>query len=453
MDIPHPRRILLLTPSSSASHLASTSSTAPSLAPLLRVFTPKTESSKEPATVSETPFPEFFLLKTAYYSAKISLWHTTLAIDKPGDFRDEWMSLEGAGEVVQEIGAWVVGFERLRDERDLADLKRLLSTIKEIINRYAQQPNEPPRRSPASDERVPIFTPDTSASRKGEIDQGSDADSDTDLGLDLDDDSKPLLLAISLPPGNPKLSSAEIDNQKVTPQNALSLEAHEWEEIGDDCGGWEFIDGCLSEEESKGRNEFGEKLGIPRLIEALEAHEWSSPNLYSAPMVGVGLHSSHLQESLLDSDVLSQRTSRLDSAAGEERDGQGAVKDDDTFVDLSRVENFGDIDAQLWKPILEDADPIALESLNREDELEDETWRIRDSGAPIITNSTAVNTSETQEIQEGRKEEGEGGDSQVQELESLMLRMQAVRDQSSHLSPTARRAFAARAVDQIMRDM
>jgi Alpha and gamma adaptin binding protein p34 len=56
----------------------------------------------------------------------------------------------------------------------------------------------------------------------------------------------------------------------VTPVIDLNKSTEEWEDICREEGGWEWIDA-----EAKGRNEYGEPVGIPRLREALEANDWA----------------------------------------------------------------------------------------------------------------------------------------------------------------------------------
>ena len=51
----------------------------------------------------------------------------------------------------------------------------------------------------------------------------------------------------------------------------------ECQETGDSGGGWELIDAEAASTDGEGkvvRNEFGEKTGMERVKEALEAHEW-----------------------------------------------------------------------------------------------------------------------------------------------------------------------------------
>lgn len=69
-------------------------------------------------------------------------------------------------------------------------------------------------------------------------------------------DTEPLLLVLGMP-------------QPLRPLLSMSLD--EWEDLCRECGGWEWIDS-----EAIGKNEFGEKVGMERLREALEAYEWDA---------------------------------------------------------------------------------------------------------------------------------------------------------------------------------
>ncbi|KAL9138395.1 MAG: hypothetical protein Q9175_000378 [Cornicularia normoerica] len=66
--------------------------------------------------------------------------------------------------------------------------------------------------------------------------------------------------------------------QTISPY--LQVTNEEWENLCTDCGSWEWIDGELDgkvESNGEGKkeiNEFGERVGIERLKEALEACEW-----------------------------------------------------------------------------------------------------------------------------------------------------------------------------------
>lgn len=55
--------------------------------------------------------------------------------------------------------------------------------------------------------------------------------------------------------------------QSLSPR--LDFSDEEWEDRFRECGGWEWIDS-----EAQGKNTFGEKVGMERLQEVLEANEW-----------------------------------------------------------------------------------------------------------------------------------------------------------------------------------
>lgn len=55
--------------------------------------------------------------------------------------------------------------------------------------------------------------------------------------------------------------------QTLSPR--LDFSDEEWEDRFRDCGGWEWINS-----EAQGKNTFGEKVGMERLQEVLEANEW-----------------------------------------------------------------------------------------------------------------------------------------------------------------------------------
>lgn len=160
-------------------------------------------------------------IRTPYYQAAIPIWRDVPAMSTPEivTWKAEWLEQE-AGEVVRAVGAWVVCFRKPRETADLDVIRNLLSTIHEVVSTH------------------------TSSSYVT---------------------SEPLLLAVGM-------------QQTMSPY--LQVTNEEWENLCLDCGSWEWIDGELVgrvESNGKGkteRNEFGEKIGIERLKEALETCEW-----------------------------------------------------------------------------------------------------------------------------------------------------------------------------------
>ena len=124
---------------------------------------------------------------TAYYTADIPLWHSCLPDDVPA-WKQEWLGTDGAGEVAKEIGAWIVGFEKeVPGTKGFGEVRAILQAAYEVVRHYL-----------------------------GEADPYHEAD-------------PPLLLAIGLPGSG----------------TGLEVNGEDWDELCRECGGWEYIDGCI----------------------------------------------------------------------------------------------------------------------------------------------------------------------------------------------------------------
>lgn len=53
----------------------------------------------------------------------------------------------------------------------------------------------------------------------------------------------------------------------------------------------------------------------------------------------------------------------------------------------------------------------------------------------------------------GEEESGEGGDEGVEELENMMLKVQAIKDMGADMPEAERRTFAAKAVRHVMKTL
>jgi hypothetical protein len=58
-----------------------------------------------------------------------------------------------------------------------------------------------------------------------------------------------------------------------------------------------------------------------------------------------------------------------------------------------------------------------------------------------------------QEDEAARLEENDGGDEEVQELENMMLKMQAIKDMGADMPEAERKKFAAKAVRDVMKTL
>ena len=98
--------------------------------------------------------------------------------------------MEGADEVVREIAAWIVGFEKPAPEgSDAENVRNTLKAVQEVVQHHM-----------------------------GEVDP-------------YDEVEPPLLLAVALPGKDA----------------GKGLGADKWDDLCRDCGRWEYIDGCLDE--------------------------------------------------------------------------------------------------------------------------------------------------------------------------------------------------------------
>ena len=285
-----------------------------------------------PADTARRPDTETHEISTPYYNASIPIWRDSLPTTPSSisAWKTEWKAPE-AGEVVQAVGAWVFCFRKPRIQNDLNTLRTILSTINEVIEHHSQSSYST---------------------------------------------TKPLLLAVGM-------------QQTITP--SLEIETEEWEDLCRECGGWEWIDGTLegyanTSQEKKTQeqevvNEYGEKVGMARLKEALEANEWEY---------------------------------------------QGG----DDFEDLDDLGLGGD-DANLG---------FGEETIQAQMEMWEMQSAIREEGQ-----------GEEMGKNNGEEEGNEVRDQDVQELEGMMLKMQAVRDMGADMPEDERKKFAANAVRDVLK--
>ncbi|KAL9637511.1 MAG: hypothetical protein Q9204_001859 [Flavoplaca sp. TL-2023a] len=218
-------------------------------------------------------------LNTPYYSTNVSIWNDNIAVNAAAldDWQNEWSASEAA-EVVKSLGAWVVVVRKpaskqpdgREDGRSLDDIRHTLSAIHKVI----------------------IHHQETTSDRYTTV------------------DNEPLLLLIGMP-------------QPLRPLHEMSND--QWEDLGLDCGGWQWIDS-----EAKGKNEFGENLGLERLKEALEANEWDgggglgADELDLEEELGLREHEHTEDDIELEGDgVVGLREAILEGHASEEEDTEG----------------------------------------------------------------------------------------------------------------------------------
>ncbi|KAK3370346.1 alpha and gamma adaptin binding protein p34-domain-containing protein [Podospora didyma] len=371
MEIPNPRRILAVSLADSTHHLS-------------QVIQDLTGSAPQPATdlVESTAFlagtTHFLSLNTQYYTASVPVW-LDVVVD-PADWAESFLSAE-AREVLAVLGGLVVVFGL-----------------------------PPPSTSSSS-------SSSTSASRK-EVDIKEAREKTKELighvgkvvreglgGWEWD--------GVTLGVGVGDLGGENDEHEEMM---------DEWEDYCAEAG-LEFVHfstggGTSSaagkdKTEKKEKNEFGETVGIQRVLEALQANDWSG----------------------------------------------GAEDDDEEVTTTKKLEGGDEFDPDSLDFGI---DPEDFEGLKRaiiwgEGEAEDDGEERGESSAKKKPNDKAVPAvpaaSGEQDGGGGREEEEQLDDEDVQKLQRMMQKLQAVRDLSAGLPEEQRKRIAKKAVTEVMKEL
>ncbi|KAM0811123.1 putative Increased recombination centers protein 6 [Seiridium cardinale] len=180
----------------------------------------------------------------------------------------------------------------------------------------------------------------------------------------------------------------------------------EWDECAAESG-LEFVQ--VRAKSSDARNEFGEKTGIPRAREALEANDWAQ----------------------IDGD--------LGSDFGDFETSLGG--DDDTGVPDSSNTKDADLDPESLDFGFDKAD---FEGLKRA------IWNAGQDGEESFMNGEQ---SKSTAGAEGAGDDVKLDDDEIQKLEGMMRKLQAVRDISAGLPEEQRKRMASKAVNEVMKDL
>ncbi|KAI1751591.1 hypothetical protein F4782DRAFT_504527 [Xylaria castorea] len=181
-------------------------------------------------------------------------------------------------------------------------------------------------------------------------------------------------------------------------------------DVWEDCcaeSGLEFVQ--VRNQSTPSRNEFGEKTGIPRALEALETNDW-------------------------------------ENAAAEDLGSD--FEDIDAYLEAGK-ETSKD-------PGGTDLDPEELDfGFDREDfeGLKRAIWNAGEDGEENFTDEDPKAALESKENKVGETEEEESLDDQdIQKMERMMAKLQAVKDTNAGLPEDQRKRAAAKAVAEVMRD-
>ncbi|RYO78339.1 hypothetical protein DL766_009219 [Monosporascus sp. MC13-8B] len=194
----------------------------------------------------------------------------------------------------------------------------------------------------------------------------------------------------------------------------------DWEDC---CAEWglEFVQ--VRSQAVPGRNEFGEKTGIPRVLEALEANDWS----------------------LISADDMGSEFGEFEgeSRAGKDTSGPnpGGERDDGPDLDPETLEfgfdreDFVGLRRAIWSSGGEedDGDNEEQDSANGEPSAK----KVAADGGPPP----------------GGGSDEKVGDEEVRKLERMMIKLQAARDMGAGLPEDQRRRMAAKAVGEVMKEL
>ncbi|KAI2634014.1 hypothetical protein GGS21DRAFT_539555 [Xylaria nigripes] len=191
------------------------------------------------------------------------------------------------------------------------------------------------------------------------------------------------------------LGIGEIDNVDV------------WEDC---CGelGLEFVQ--VKNQATPSRNEFGEKTGIPRALEALESNDWAQVSV------------DDLGSDFEDMDAELKDRKKVDGPDDPEGEGSDIEPGDLDFGFDRR--DFEGLRRAIWKAGQDDDDDF------------------------VNGESSAEHGKQTSEEREESM-----NDDDIQKIERMMTKLQAVRDTNAGLPEDQRKRAAAKAVAEVMKEI
>ncbi|KAK1726573.1 alpha and gamma adaptin binding protein p34-domain-containing protein [Colletotrichum acutatum] len=392
MEVKNPRRVLAVSLADSTQHLS-------------RVIKDLTGTHPEPASTTLAGTTHILPIKTSYYTADVPIWLDL--VDSPAEWSASFLSPE-AKEVLTVLGGLAVVFALPSSSPSASSSlssavpsSTSASAPADVTTTHATVASPPaPTPQPSPEDTRALITEVGRVVREGLGGWGWDG---VGLGIGVGDGT-----------------------------------ADEWEDL---CAEWglEFVQ-VRGGKKDDGRNEFGEKMGIARVLEALESNDWDAVDAMDGP-------------SDLDSD--------LDAAAGDLprkprplAGGTGNDDDDDEF-DLDDPENldFG-FDRADFEGLKKAIWNLEQEQEQEEDEVAE--WGALGTGKTASGSRGGAATTEIPDAKEkkGKDEEKEDLDAEdVEKIEQMMRKLQAVRDLSAGLPEDQRRRMAKKAVGEVMKEL
>ncbi|TLS31185.1 hypothetical protein PpBr36_03220 [Pyricularia pennisetigena] len=221
----------------------------------------------------------------------------------------------------------------------------------------------------------------------------------------------------------------------------------DWEEA---CGeaGLEFVHARSGGGGDKGRNEFGEKTGIPRVLEALQSNDWALD--LDADGLGLGDDDDD------DDDFMGQESS--DEFGDFEKAASGAAKRrKSTDLDPASLSfgfdkaDFEGLKHAIW------SSGVDTEADAEDKRIADEAPSLQESSQSQkdATDNSGSSSGEGHNAKDPQSLETEDdiGKEDVEKVEAMMRKLLAVREMGASLPEEQRKRLAARAVGEVMRDL
>ncbi|KAI0411227.1 hypothetical protein F5X98DRAFT_62052 [Xylaria grammica] len=189
-------------------------------------------------------------------------------------------------------------------------------------------------------------------------------------------------------------------------------------DVWEDCcaeSGLEFVQ--VRSQSTPSRNEFGEKTGIPRALEALEANDWANAS------------ADDFDSDFEDIEAELEGRKKRQGADGE--DPEAADLDPESLDFGFDREDFEGLKRAIWNAEKEDGEEFS-------DRGE------KSAAAAAATGGAKQGEDETEESLD---EDG------VQKIERLMAKLQTVRETNAGLPEDQRKRAAAKAVAEVMREI
>ncbi|KAH0421447.1 hypothetical protein CcaCcLH18_13421 [Colletotrichum camelliae] len=374
-EVPNPRRVLAVSLAESTQHLS-------------RVIKDLTGAVPEPASTSLAGTTHLLDIKTSYYTAQVPIWLDL--ITSPVEWSASFLSSE-AKEVLSVLGGLAVVFALPPPSS---------STTTAAAAAAALPSSSPPPTAAAAAAASAPPPPPTAGETRALISEVGKVVREGLGGWAWDG----VGLGIGIGEGD----------------------AEEWEEL---CAEWglEFVQ-VRGGKKDDGRNEFGEKMGIPRVLEALESNDWADD---AGPDVD-----SDLEDVEAEMAGLPRKRRPL-------ADGNDEFDFDPESLDFG----FDRADFEGLKKSIWNLEQEQQQQADDDDEGKDGDKKKDGEGSKDATKKEAAAAVVDEEEEDRLVAED------IEQLEGMMRKLQAVRDISAGLPLDQARKMAKKAVAEIMEEL